>query len=301
MLTHVYVEPNAGVTPIVQIINSARREVNLETYFLSDRKILNALKSAEKRGVKVRIMLEEKPYDMPSWKVQKEKREALATGAAFKWSPYRFTSHGNHWAFDHSKFVCDTTTCEIGSPNFGWADFHRNRDYLVTTSDHAIVAAANSVFNADWTRQHAPQWAHRVLVLSPGTSQAQLLSVISQPGPIEIESEELGDDGKILNAIAAKGKMARLILPANISAQDRKNAEWLVKNNVQVRLLPVRPIFLHAKYIGASNVAFVGSENLSMVSLEDNREVGVLLHNPTNLQILSDTFNKDWANANPIN
>lgn len=102
MLTHVYVEPNAGVTPIVQIINSARREVNLETYFLSDRKILNALKSAEKRGVKVRIMLEEKPYDMPSWKVQKEKREALATGAAFKWSPYRFTSHGNHWAFDHA-------------------------------------------------------------------------------------------------------------------------------------------------------------------------------------------------------
>lgn len=297
---HVYVEPNAGVTPIVRLIQSARKEVNLEVYFLSDRKILDALHAAEARGVHVRIILEKKPYKMPAWKVQKEKQEAVATGAAFKWAPYRFTSHGYHWAFMHEKAICTASTCEIGSPNFGWSDFHRNRDYMVVTSNPTIVKAANSVFNADWTRTHAPEWAHRVLVLSPGTSQQQILSVIHQPGPIDIESEELGDDRAALEAIAAKGHDVRIILPASISSKDRKNAQWLESHGVQVRLMPVKPLYDHAKMICTNNEAFIGSENLSEVSLMDNREMGLILHNSGNLQVLRDTFARDWENSAPL-
>lgn len=56
----------------------------------------------------------------------------------------------------------------------------------------------------------------------------------------------------------------------------------------------------HSKMICTNNEAFIGSENLSEVSLMDNREMGLILHNQDNLQVLRDTFNQDWGNSAPL-
>ncbi|MBU2769474.1 GTP-binding protein, partial [Acidithiobacillus ferrivorans] len=81
---------------------------------------------------------------------------------------------------------------EIGTANFDWSAFHKNREYLNVTGNTAIVKAAQRVFDADWNDQKAGPYPHQVLVLSPG-SAAQMVSVIDQPGPVDIESEEMGD------------------------------------------------------------------------------------------------------------
>jgi len=296
-----YIEPHAGPAPIVQLIQSARREVSVGVYYLSDRPILRALKAAHERGVDVRVIIEGKPYGMQPWQVKKEEREIKATGATLHLAPYRFTSHGDHYAFYHAKYVCSFHECEIGTANFDWSAFHRNREYLYVTKDPAVVKAANTVFHADWTaaqggNQRAPAWTHRVLVLSPGTSAAQIISVIDQPGPIEIESEEMGPYRPTLDAIARKGHLARVILPASINAEDKRDVAFLRAHGVQVRLMPVKPIYIHAKAVISSNEAFVGSENFSATSLEDNREMGLLL-NGRPVSELQAQFNRDWARA----
>jgi len=97
-----YIEPQAGPAPIIQVIQQARREVNLEVYYLSDKKILRALQSAHARGVDVRVIVEGKPYGMKPWQVRKEERAIQDTGATLKLAPYRFTSHGNQYAFMHA-------------------------------------------------------------------------------------------------------------------------------------------------------------------------------------------------------
>ncbi|MBU2795005.1 GTP-binding protein [Acidithiobacillus thiooxidans] len=296
-----YIEPHAGPVPIVQLIQSARREVSVGVYYLSDRPILRALKAAHERGVNVRVIIEGKPYGMKPWQVKKEEREIEATGATLHLAPYRFTSHGDHYAFYHAKYVCSGHECEIGTANFDWSAFHRNREYLYVTKDPAVVKAANTVFNADWTaaqggNRRAPAWTHRVLVLSPGTSAAQIISVIDQPGPIEIESEEMGPYRPTLDAIARKGHLARVILPASINAEDKRDVAFLRSHGVQVRLMPVKPIYIHAKAVISSNEAFVGSENFTQTSLEDNREMGLLL-NGKPVSELQAQFNRDWARA----
>ncbi len=44
--------------------------------------------------------------------------------------------------------------------------------------------------------------------------------------------------------------------------------------------------------------AYLGSENLSTTSLEDNREVGVILAQQTTaLKLITSTFESDWAAA----
>ncbi|MHB1266937.1 MAG: phospholipase D-like domain-containing protein [Acidithiobacillus ferriphilus] len=306
-----YIEPHAGPAPIIQVIQSARREISAGVYYLADRPILAALKAAHARGVDVRIIIEGKPYGMKPWQVRKEEKAIEATGATLHLAPYRFESHGDHYAFQHSKYICNGYECGIGTANFDWSAFHKNREYLYVTRNTQVVDAANAVFNADWPaaqgdNRHAPAYAHRVLVLSPGTSalrfagasaSAQIIGVIDQPGPVDIESEELGPYAPTLDAIAAKGALARVILPASINANGKRDVAFLRSHGVQVRLMPKSPLYMHAKMIVSNSEAFVGSENFSQTSLEVNREMGLLLGG-RDIGELQTQFDRDWNRAN---
>lgn len=291
-----YIEPRAGPAPIIQIIRSAHREVDVGVYYLSDRPILSALRAARARGVDVRVIVEGKPYGMKPWQVKKEERAIQATGATLHLAPYRFTSHGDQYAFYHAKYLCNGHECEIGTANFDWSAFHRNREYLYVTTNPAVVQAAHAVFVADWNNQRASAFAHRVLVLSPGTSAVQLLQVINQPGPIDVESEELGPYRPILDALATKGSDLRMILPASINVADQQDVAFLRSHGCQVRLMRVKPLYMHAKIIVGSQEAFIGSENFTQTSLQDNREMGLLL-NGSDIAKLQARFAQDWARA----
>ncbi|MBU2753457.1 GTP-binding protein [Acidithiobacillus sp. CV18-2] len=291
-----YIEPQAGPAPLVQIVDQAKHQVDVGVYYLSDRKLLDALTAAALRGVQVRVIIDSKPYHMRPWQVHKEEREIRATGAELHWAPYRFTSHGDQYAFYHAKYLCNDTECEIGTANFSWSAFHHNREYLWVTHDPVLVRAVHAVFAADWEQRRAPAFTHRDLVLSPGTSVQQLLEIIQQPGPLDVESEELGKYSPVLDALAAKGADLRLILPATLSAEDRENVAFLRAHACQVRFLPEKPVYLHAKMMVGARLAFVGSENVSETSLQKNREMGVVLRDEA-LSVLRAQFVADWAQA----
>ncbi len=290
-----FIEPHAGPAPVIQVIRSARHTVDLSVYYLAYRPILDALRAAHARGVDVRVILDERPFGLKPRQVQKEYREAVATGAVVHWAPARFEAVNGRYAYFHNKYVCNGHEAEVGSANMDYSAFHRNREYLYVTTNGAVVHALHAVFQADWTGTRAGPGPRRALVLSPG-SEPDLAAVIGQPGNVDIESEELGDDTAILDAIAAKGPLARVILPASISATDRRNVRLLEEHGVQIRLLPTRPIYLHAKLVAGSRYAFVGSQNFSVSSLNGNREVGILLQG-RDTRLLRQQFHRDWVRA----
>ena len=290
-----YVQPGAGDAPIVQVIEQARHSIDLNVYYLSDRGILRSLADAVRRGVRVRIILDARPYRMAPAKVRREYAEARATGATVEQAPSRFEGR---YVFDHAKYVCSAHACAIGTANFDWSAFHRNREYLWVTHQPAIVRSARAVFQADWTHTKAPGAVRKWLVLSPGATQA-IQTLIAQPGPVEIESEEMGSDPQILRAIEAKGANAQVILPASISREDRRNAQALAAHGVQVRLMPRSATYMHAKIILGQQWTFVGSQNFSVSSLTRNREMGVVLAGasvaPARAQFVA-----DWKAAIPL-
>jgi phosphatidylserine/phosphatidylglycerophosphate/cardiolipin synthase-like enzyme len=53
----VFVEPEAGESPISGAISGAAKSVWLEIYLLTDRNVISALKDAARRGIDVRVML----------------------------------------------------------------------------------------------------------------------------------------------------------------------------------------------------------------------------------------------------
>jgi phosphatidylserine/phosphatidylglycerophosphate/cardiolipin synthase-like enzyme len=295
----IFIEPYAGVSPIISVIDQAKSFINLNVYYIDDNRIINALRQAKDRGIKVRIIIDGKPYGLSREKVKNELIDAQKIGAKIKEAPSRFEKHGRDYVFDHAKYVCSLNRCEIGTANYSYEAFHHNREYLVVTSNKKIVSAANKVFNSDWNGRVAGNYPHQTLVLSPG-SESKISSVISQSGPIDIETEEMGNDRAIMRSLTNKGSLVKIILPSSISNNDKKNIEKLIAAGVNVRLMPKSNIYMHAKMIAGGNKGFIGSENFSYSSLSKNREMGLIIHNHVSLKKLRDQFNKDWNIATPV-
>ncbi|MGC9271457.1 phospholipase D-like domain-containing protein [Acidiphilium sp.] len=292
-----FVEPGAGPAPIVRFIEAARRPVDIEVYYLASRAVLGAIAAEHARGIPVRVIIDGKPYRMSHRLVAREIARLRASGAEVRTAPARFEGG---YRFDHAKYAVSGGRALIGTANWDDSAFHRNREYICTSGDPRLVQALHRVFMADWTDRRAGSMvrglSHR-LVLSPG-AEPKLAAIIGQAGPVDIEAEELGDDPALLHAIARKASLARVLLPAKLSSTDRADVRLLRRAGVQVRLLAVRPVYLHAKMIVGDSYGFIGSENVSRSSLDDNREVGVVMTAPAHLATLRGTFRTDWRRAN---
>jgi phosphatidylserine/phosphatidylglycerophosphate/cardiolipin synthase-like enzyme len=292
-----FIEPGAGSAPIVRFIETARHPVDIEVYYLSSRLILGAIAADHERGVPVRVIVDGRPYRMAHHLVAREIARLRASGALVRTASARFEGD---YRFDHAKYAVSGGKALIGTANWDYSAFHRNREYLCTSDDPRLVQALHRVFMADWTDRRAGSMVRglsRRLVLSPG-AEPKLAAILGQPGPVEIEAEELGDDPALLRAIARKGALARVLLPAKLTSTDRANVLRLRRAGVQVRLLKVRPIYLHAKMIVGGSYGFIGSENISRSSLDANREVGVVMTAPATLASLRGEFRADWRCAN---
>lgn len=292
-----YVEPQAGVQPVVQLISSARHSVDINAYLIDDRRVLDAIRADTHRGIVVRVVLENRPYGVHASWVQREFAHLVAAGAEVRWAPARF----NHrFAYDHAKYIVDDGGAGetlIGTANFTRSAFHDNREYLWITRNHAVGHALDAVFQADWSRRHAGQTPRKnpMLVISPG-SEHRLLKVLEQPGPIDMESEEFGFVPRISHALERKGRLVKILLPPTLSHYDRNNLKPLRHNGVNVRFL-AHP-YLHAKMIVGKRLAFIGSQNISWTSLNHNREIGIILRGK-DADTLRAQFNRDWRHALP--
>lgn len=263
-----FIEPYAGITPLIRFIKEARRDLDINAYLITDRKVFVALRAAVNRGVLVRVLVARRPY---GGRPRAEIARLNATGAKVRYAPHRFSGR---YVFDHAKYMVSGRTSEIGSANLTWSAFHKNREYIWIGHSPAVAHALHTVFLADWQDKKAGPLPRKNLILAPGATKA-LVHAIRAPGRICIETEELGRDQALLAALRAKGPAVRLLLPSHLSPYDRTIAGLVSSYGVRVRYL-TEP-YLHAKLIAGAHTAFIGSENFSVTSLVHNREVGIQL------------------------
>lgn len=105
-----------------------------------------------------------------------------------------------------------------------------------------------------------------------------------------------------LIAAAKHGVQVQLVLPTpatdgssadGSSADQIANVARLVQGRVHVRYITTP--YMHAKLILVDGtLAFTGSENFSANSLDANREVGLVIADPTALATFNTTFAQDW-------
>ena len=296
------IEPQAGAAPYVTTIEHAKHTIDVNSYLLDNSSLVSALAAAAKRGIAVRVMIAGNPYDEK--KIVSQEMIALAKpGIAFRFAPLRFEGK---YVFDHAKYlVVDpgyaTGEAILGSSNMDYSGLGSgNREYDWETSSPQVVKALATVFNADWTRTKAGAAPRGTLVLSPGAEPAILGLINPSHHSIEIETEEFSRVPAVTSAIEAALRLhetVRIVVPASISSYDLEQIQPLIRDGAKV--VEMHSPYVHAKLIIADNKAFIGSQNFSESSLNDNREVGIMLNSPP-VQTLLRQFNKDFAAGKPV-
>ncbi len=280
-----WIEPRDGLRGLIQLINHANRQIFVEDYILTDRRIVRALERAQTQGVRVFAMLEPHPYGMGN-QPQRIADELRASGIQFRWSSPQF-------ALTHAKFiVIDDRIALISTANFSRTGFSTNREFLILDTDRVDVRTASSLFRSDWDRLPFRN-ADRHLVVSPIDSREVLTGLIrSAHRQLDVYSEELQDPGMARQFIGAerRGVRVRVLLPFTPPL-----ANMVRNGGVKLGLL-AHP-YIHAKVIIVDNSrAFVGSENLSTQSLDRNREAGILVRGPA-VTAMTKVFESDWRLA----
>ncbi|GER86740.1 hypothetical protein KDW_09020 [Dictyobacter vulcani] len=294
-----FIEPAAGEQVITSVINNAQTSIWLEMYLLTDKKVISALENAAHRHVEVRVMLEAHPYGGSLLSPQQTLDRLQAAGIQARTSNPQF-------ALTHEKgMIIDGRTAYIMTCNFtasalGNSQYTLNREYGIIDTSTQDVTAVQAIFNADWQRIPVKLASPR-LVVSPLNSHSTFLSLIHHATTsLSIEAEELQDSQvqQALTEARQRGVQVRIILPASTGGQDYNLAgiTAMQKSGVQVR--QDTQLYMHAKIIVVDQKkAFVGSENISTASLDQNRELGILVADTYVLSALSNTFQQDWSNS----
>jgi len=107
---------------VINLINNAHDKIFIEMYVFTNKDIMQALADADARGVDVRIILE-KSIDINNnaYVFLKSK------GVDVRWS-------GGDYRVTHAKLMIIDNKTFIGSPNFSYSAFHRNREFAVLLS-----------------------------------------------------------------------------------------------------------------------------------------------------------------------
>jgi phosphatidylserine/phosphatidylglycerophosphate/cardiolipin synthase-like enzyme len=286
-------EPQAGFSPWAAALSQVRSGVDVNDYLLTDHTYVADLIAVANRGIPVRVLLAPNPY-RDAAAVTEERAEFAGSKVQLHWAPARFD--GNY-RFDHAKYLVvnpgtPTALAIFGSANGTASAFSGGNaeDDIESTAD-PVTTALTSVFASDWQNIPVGAGVRTILALSPG-SQPALTALLSQPGPVDVVAEELGDVPTLYVALEAHHAQARVLVPSDASPA---RIAALRASRVQVRELS-QP-YPHGKLILTSTQTFVGSQNFSEPSMQDNREVGLITPNPAIHAAAAAWFDGLWAAA----
>jgi cardiolipin synthase len=288
-------EPHAGITPILSAIKGAQHQVDLVMYEDSDVQVDGALAADARRGVKVRVLLNGGYYGGGFPQNTAAYAYLKAHSVPVRWTP-------SYFALTHQKTLIVDGRAYVLTFNFTPQYYASSRDFGVLDTIPADDAAITTTFNADWNGRRITAPTGRDLVWSPGSQGPQVKLIDAAHVSLDIYNEEM-DSTPIETALeraARRGVNVRITMTAD-SSWDSAFTQ-LARAGVHIRLDAAdASLYIHAKMILAPERVFLGSENFSSTSLDENRELGLITTDPAIRTSLRSTFDADYAGATPYN
>ncbi|MEB3285061.1 MAG: phospholipase D-like domain-containing protein [Candidatus Sericytochromatia bacterium] len=308
-----HVLPEERGTFLVNAVSRAKSSVKLQVYMLTHPGLIDALVKTHRRGVSVQVLLEEKPYNPgnPSAPLPTNRaayKTLSSAGVPVRWSDPSFR-------FTHAKAVTvDDVTTYVSTANFtksGLSTEGRGaREYVIEDRVPPDVAEFSAMFAADWERRaYVPESPD--LVVSPTNSREKILSLIASARKEVFVQVEVAGDPEVSTLLAQKvrdGVKVRALL-ADLRRLQSEDDPALPANTDVARLwrdngievLFQKSPHLHAKAIQVDGGRFyVGSVNLTSNSLNNNRELGVLIDTPDLANKMAQVMNSDYSRGQTV-
>ena len=291
-----YIEPGAGFSPVYDLIDHARHSVDVTMYEFSDSTAEQDLAAASKRGVHVEVILD-----------HQEQSENQGAYDYFREHGIKVVWSSPAYHYTHQKTVIvDGSEAVIMTANLTSQYYATSRDFLAVDTSKPDVAAITAVFDADFAhRSVTPGDGSGDLVWSPTDSQRKLLDLINGARKsLRIYSEEMGDttmEDALIDA-ARRGVDVQ-VCGENESGEYDSAFAKLARAGVHISYYSSSTgFYIHGKVVeadyGTSNAAaFIGSENFSSTSLNQNRELGLTTSSPAALSAIASAFGGDFQHG----
>lgn len=270
---------------IIESIRNAKERVLMEIYMWTDKDIMNAMIDAHKRWVDVRVLLERNVYDLPRVNVP------LFSALEKSWIPVKYTD-SYRFTFTHAKFWIIDDIYFISTGNLTKSFFESNRDFVYSSSDTQSLDFLTELFFWDFSYL----WVDRSkipnhIVLSPVDARAKIEYLLEHAQhDIKIYTQTLADN-RIIELLQKKDtEWVNVEVCTADNESNRESSSWSTLDWVYIK----KP-YLHGKIILVDDVyIFLWSQNLTSNSLENNREVGLILTDSWTIYTeLSQYFRKD--------
>ena len=271
------VQPEDGVVAVVNGIRSAKKSLDMPIFRLDHIEIDKAIKSAVKRGVIVRTLIAHTAGGGEKG-LRKLEQRLLATGATVS------RTADNLLRYHNKLMIVDGRTLYVLGFNYTHLDIDRSRSFGVVTSQRRLVQEAMKLFEADFNRKdYSP--GNKSLVVSPENARTELAALLKgAKKQLLIYEMRITDNSmiRILKERAKAGVEIRIL-----GKLEKKDLSALVERY---------PGKLHARVIIADGrKAFVGSQSLRRLELDDRREVGVIFTDQGAVKQLVSVFESDWS------
>lgn len=326
------VQPNDGIQPVINFIESARSSVDISIYRIDSdfAPLIDALKRTVDRGVPVRISISRQLVGQPNPPQGNSQQivvqqQLQALGIQVELSRPEF-----HYGHEKS-IIIDAGTPEAKAMIADWnlqASYFGPNQYgpvgargmAVINSDPQDVATIANYFDANWP-PYAPYpvstrsslvWSPSGIEYSPvGNSVAVLTDFINgAQESLDIYAEYIQDNSFLIDMVIARAKAGIVVrIVANSSGQSAAMVSQLREAGIQIRFDPIYdgitsdPMFVHSKTMFADvgtpgQVAFIGSQNTFInESPEAILELGVLARDPATIDKAFAFFEQDWQTA----
>jgi phosphatidylserine/phosphatidylglycerophosphate/cardiolipin synthase-like enzyme len=281
----VLIGPTGLESALVGLMDSAQTSIDLMMYQLGSSACVNGLINAHNRGVTVRVSLDLEQY------VSENSADTLqAAGIEVRDAPPAFNNA-------HAKvMIIDSNVAVVMSANMNIYSMSSERNYGVIDRSTEDITDLKAIFETDWSGSGSPDLSCTRLIVSPENSRERLLEFINGADQTLDMAVMYISDSAVMSAVKAKaagGTQVRVLLAM---------PEWISDNTataaeLQAAGIPAKFLYtyeLHAKLVIADGVALVGSQNMSYNSIENNREVGMLVTEQAPAAQIAQQFNTDW-------
>jgi cardiolipin synthase A/B len=293
--------PDEGAQPLLDALAAARRSLRVKMFLFDDPALLAAVIEAQKRGVKVRVILN------PARRGGEPENEA--TRRKLEKSGIEVLDANPEFAVTHEKsVVVDDALALVQSLNWETKNLTETRDYAVATGHRHEVEEVVACFEADWHRTHFKPDPHAHLIWCPLNGRDRIAEFIDRAKHTLFVQNERYQDQVIIERLvraAARGVKIHLMARPPHTLKREKLVEGVggirILDDVGVKVHKLKHLKLHAKMLLADDErAIVGSINFSPGSFDSRRELAIEVDDHHVVKALRRIAEHDWVNSHKL-
>ena len=265
------------MSPIITAIKQAKKSIDVLIFRLDRLEIARALEAAVTRGVRVRALTAHENRGGTK-SLRKLEMHLLQGGVTVSRTADDLVRY-------HGKMmIIDGRILHVYCFNFTLLDMEKSRSFGIISKNKKLVTEAMKLFEADFERQPYTPCNDR-FVVSPENARERLAAFIKGA-----RKQLLIYDGNLCDDAMLRIITERMKAGVEVKIIGSVEAKW----NIHGEPFPGKRMHVRA-IVRDGQRAFIGSQSLRRLELENRREVGVIITDPGVVRQLQQIFELDWS------